>query len=445
MNNQLIKKIDQIICAGLKAVDPCRVVQNSLFICQNKLNISRKIYDLSDYQRVILIGFGKAAQGMALGVKLTLGKYLDEGIIITKFNNPLLEMKLSPEIITLVGNHPIPDIDSFESSKRIIEFIKGSYIDDLIICVVSGGGSSLFTQPVDGISFSEMQSISNLLINSGANIYEINAVRKQLDMVKGGGLARMVYPRKMISLILSDVVGDTLSTIASGPTIVDNTNDRKALEVIQRYDLIRKNNLRTLALIQKSASKDLGDSEKRADEMNQIIENFVVGNNALALQTAMLKARKIGFSGEVLSSQIQGDSRQIGRVFGQKIIGLKKQMKSGSKPICIIAGGETTIKVKGKGKGGRNLETALACAMEIKGIEGVYFAAIASDGEDGITDAAGAIVNGQTIDKAHKLGLDPKKFQERNDTYSFFTKVGGLVKTGSTGTNVNDIYLLIVL
>lgn len=444
INSQCLIAVKQIVSVGLNAVDPCKVIQDSLFIHQNKLSLGKNIYNLSDYQRVILIGFGKAAQGMALGVKLALGKYLDEGLIITKFKNPLLEMELCPEIITLVGNHPIPGKKSMESSKRIIDFLKDSCNEDLIICVISGGGSALFTQPIDGISFKEMQSISEKLITSGADINEINEVRKRIDMVKGGGLAKLVYPRRMISLILSDVVGDTLSTIASGPTVAHSIHDRKAWKIVQRYNLSRKINSHALSLIHTPASQDSDNSIKRADDINQVIENVVVGNNALALQKAMTQARKIGFSGEVLSSQILGDSRQIGRMFGERIIALKKQMKSDSKPICIIAGGETTIKVGGKGKGGRNLEIALACALEIEGIEDVCFVTLATDGEDGMTDAAGAIVNGQTIKKARRLGLDPINFQKRNDTYNFFTKVGGLVKTGSTGTNVNDIYLLMI-
>jgi len=437
-----LMQINKILNTGLLAVDPCEAVLRSIQVFQDSINIHGEIIKFSDYERVILVGFGKASQRMALGVKMALGKLLTKGIIITKINNSFFENELAPEIVTLIGDHPLPGINSIESTNQIIKFIKGLNNNDLVICVISGGGSSLFTQPEKGISLNEMRLISEKLILSGADISEINAVRRQIDMMKGGGLARLVYPTRMISLILSDVIGDSLSTIASGPTILLNGTKINAWEIIDKYHLDEKVSRHIKELVE--TNKWMDSSRGGVDNIYQNVTNIIIGNNAQMLNEVMINARRLGFVGEVISSQIQGDSRQIGQMLGQRIRELKRTKPSDSKPICLVAGGETTIFVKGKGKGGRNLETAFACAKEIDGIDDVCFVALATDGEDGSTDSAGAIVTGYTMSRARNLNNDSVLFQERNDSYHFFDQVGGLVKTGSTGTNVNDVYLLIV-
>jgi len=301
---------------------------------------------------------------------------------------------------------------------------------------------SILFLPGMGISLNEMQSISEKLILSGADISEINAVRRQIDRMKGGGLARLVYPIRIVSLILSDVIGDSLSTIASGPTILPNGMKINAWEVIDKYHLDEKVSHRIKEIIENDKWKD--NSEGGDDKIYQNVTNIIIANNTQMLTEVMMNARRLGFVGEVISSQIQGDSRQIGQMLGERMRELKRTKPPDSKPICLVAGGETTIFVKGKGKGGRNLETAFACAKEIDGIEDVCFVALATDGEDGSTNSAGAIVTGHTMSRARDLKLVPALFQERNDTYHFFDQVGGLIKTGSTGKNVNDVYLLIV-
>jgi len=440
ISKNLTRKVTRIISAGLNAVNPKKIIADSIKLHKESLIIRGETITLKEYHRIILIGFGKASQSMALGVKEILGKRLTYGIIISKSNELTLEKQLLPEIITLIGDHPIPGKNSLISSNVLLQSVKELNSDDLVICVISGGGSALFTRINDGINFTDFQVLSKKLILSGADISEINAVRSKIDTIKGGGLARLLSPARIISLILSDVVGDSVSCIASGPTSI-NPISTKAIEVIRNHRLVSQINPNIIKEMNKK--QEFSQVSEYKYKGGNSVSNFIIGNNAMMLNEALKEVRKQGFNGEIISSRIQGDCQQIGRMFGEIIHRQVEKRNYHFKPTCLVAGGETTVVVKGKGKGGRNLETALACALAVNGLKNVLFVALASDGEDGSSEMAGALITGETIPRASKLGIDPSLLIENNDSLQFFKKVGGLIHTGPTNTNANDIYLMI--
>jgi glycerate 2-kinase len=427
------KRLADMFYASLQAVDPYK----STSLYTDKI---RSIFQSGQYKRLMVIGFGKASCPMAKSIEDQLFDLTDSGIVITKYGH--CQPPYKPKKIRIFeAGHPVPDENGLIATEAIINLLKGVDKNILLICLISGGGSALFVSPYEGITLNEKQKVTELLLKAGANISELNTVRKHISKVKGGRLAETAYPAKIISLILSDVIGDKLDVIASGPTAPDKMKYNEALKVIEKYELIALTPKSVLETLHKGAKGIIPETPKEGDKAFRNVENIIIGSNRKALEAAKTTAEKLGFHAEILSSEISGEAREVGRRLAKKAIEAKGK---GQKAKCLISGGETTVTVKGSGLGGRNIELALSFAMEIEGIDGITLLSAGTDGTDGPTDAAGAIVDGETIKKAKAAGLNPEEYLKNNDSYNFFKKIDSLFVTGPTGTNVMDIQIMVV-
>jgi hydroxypyruvate reductase len=336
------------------------------------------------------------------------------------------------------GGHPVPDARSLEAGERVLKFVSSLKKEDILVCLISGGGSALVTAP--RVPLEDLQTLTSLLLASGARIDEINTLRRQLDRIKGGGLARATKAR-VISLILSDVIGDPLEAIASGPTVPDPTTAEDAVRILKKYELEKQvpDSIHGILLRAPSSAPVLQRLPAEDGGGSISVRNTIIGDNKLAAQAALEQAKRQGFHGEILTNELQGEAREVGRELAHR---LRVESSQSSRPFCLIAGGETTVTVRGAGKGGRNQELALAVVPDLGGLENVLLIALATDGDDGPTDAAGAVVTGESAERAKSLGLDVANHLARNDAYPFFEALGDLLKTGPTGTNVNDLIFL---
>jgi hydroxypyruvate reductase len=408
-------RLMRILAAAVDAVDPFQAVQKHLPPIDG---------------RVFGLGIGKAAVPMmdALAGRLPLAA----GLAVTKYASRLRRSAYT----VLEGGHPVPDVRSLEAGKRVLEFVSSLEEDDTLVCLISGGGSALVTAPY--VPLEDLQTLTSLLLSSGAPIDEINVLRRQLDRVKGGGLARATRG-KIVSLILSDVIGTPLEAIASGPTAPDPTTRKDALSILRKYDLDKRVPDSILAFLEDDSP--VSSDEEHASGFRNV-QNVIVGDNRLAARAALEQAEREWFRAEILTNELQGEAREVGRELAHR---LHAASQTQVHPFCWIAGGETTVTLQGNGKGGRNQELALAAVDELAGLQGVMLIALATDGDDGPTDAAGAVVTGESARRAEALGLDPADALARNDAYPFFDALGDLLKTGPTGTNVNDLVFLCAL
>jgi hydroxypyruvate reductase/glycerate 2-kinase len=329
------------------------------------------------------------------------------------------------------------------ATKHVIDMLKNGDDQTIVLCLISGGGSALLVAPCNGITLSEKQRVTELLLKAGTNINELNTVRKHISAIKGGRLAEIAYPSKVISLILSDVIGDPLDVIASGPTSPDETTYGDAIHVIEKYGLRDNIPDHILHILMKGSEGNVPETPKRGYPVFERVENIIIGSNKIATGAAAKKAMELRFDTTILTSELQGEAREVAKWLAGKAMEIREQRAEGRK-ICLISGGETTVTVNGSGIGGRNMELALAFAIEIAGTDGITLLSAGTDGTDGPTDAAGAIVNGQTIKKAKTKSLDPLVYLEHNDSYVFFKNTGELFVTGSTGTNVMDIQIVLI-
>jgi glycerate 2-kinase len=434
-----------IFLKAIEAVDPFKRLKDWVRIEKDRLLIrkeedSEKVFNVNAFKRIFLIGTGKASTSMAQAIEEIFGDRITKGVITTKYGH-FLHLKKT-EIIE--AGHPIPDQKGIEGTKKIQSLLKESGSEDLVIFLLSGGGSALLPLPVDGITLEEKQKVTQLLLNCGADIKEINTIRKHISRIKGGWLAKWAYPSTIIGFILSDVVGDPLDVIASGPTVPDTSTFEEAWEILKKYDLIEKiaPSIRRHLLLGKEGK--IEETPKPGDVTFEKVHHILVGSNILALRAAEREASSYGFHTLILSSSIVGETREAAR-FHSAIA--KEVISSGnpiSRPACIISGGETTVTIKGHGLGGRNQEFALAGALEISEIEKVVLLSGGTDGTDGPTDASGAIADHTTITRARSMGLDAKAYLDNNDAYPFFKKLGDLLITGPTHTNVMDVRILLV-
>lgn len=415
-------RIERILSAALKAVDPAEAVRRYL------PNVSGNVYGL---------GIGKASIPMLTALAEAIP--LSGALAISKHASSL-NSNLFPVIL---GGHPVPNFDSLRAGERALEFVSALHEDDTLICLISGGGSALMTAPHESISLEDMQTLTSLLLSCGARIDEINILRRQLDRVKGGGLTH-VTKAKVISLILSDVIGNPLEAIASGPTVPDPTTGEDALAILEKYFPTSVTETQKHRESLSSVTQYLRGSRglEPAGYDHSRIQNIIIGDNKLAAQAAMERAFYEGFDAEILANELQGEACETGEMLAQM---LRDEVKKGKRPFCLIAGGETTVTIKGDGKGGRNQELALAAVDELRDLENAMLISLATDGEDGPTDAAGAVVTGESARRAESLGLDAAGYLSRNDAYHFFHALDDLIKTGPTGTNVNDLVFLFVL
>jgi len=434
------RQVVQVLQAALAAVDPAEAVRRYLRCQEGVLEVAGQRYPLEGYKHIYVVGAGKAGAPMAQAVEEVLGERITAGQVNVKYGYTLPTRFISLQ----EAGHPIPDEAGVAGSRRIAQLLEQAGAEDLVICLISGGGSALMTLPVEGISLEEMKILTDALLRVGATINEINAIRKHLDALKGGKLARLAYPAHVVSLILSDVVGNPLDVIASGPTVPDRSTFREAYGLLERYDLLEKVPSSIVEYLRRGAHGEIPDTPKEGDPIFAHTQNVIVASNDIAAEAALQEARERGFHALLLSTYVEGEAREVGKV----LAALAKEEATFSRPVpkpaCLVLGGETTVTVKGKGKGGRNQEMALSAAISIEGFEDVMIVCLATDGTDGPTDASGALADGKTVPRARERGLDPWMYLENNDSYSFFATLQDLLMTGPTNTNVNDLAFVFV-
>jgi len=428
----------------LNSIDPRRIIRSKVVLTKDQLSIDGNIFDLNTFKRIFVIGGGKASGSMAEGLEEVLGDRIEEGLVIVPRGT---ENRHRTSRIKVQGaSHPVPDEDSVKAAEKLMELANKAEEDDLVLCLFSGGGSSLMALPREGVSLSDEQKVTELLLKSGAAINEINAVRKHLSCFKGGQLAKKLYPATVVSLLLSDVVADPLDVIASGPTAPDSTTFEDAISVLKRYRLWERTPETIRRVLYVGAEGSIPETPKGGDPAFQRVHNIVVGNNRLACSASVKELQRKGLKTSFLTSFIEGEAREVGLMLGALAQEVAASGNPLQPPVGVVVGGETTVTVTGGGRGGRNQEIALGAALKIGGLDDVVIASISTDGVDGTTEAAGAMVDGRTIQRSKGLGLDAREYLKNNDSHTFFSKLGDcLIYTGPTGTNVNDLTLLIAL
>jgi len=429
-----------IFQAALKAVDPVEAILRRVRLEAETLVVGERKFELKSFDRILVVGAGKAGAPMARALEDILGDRIVDGVIVVKEGHglPLQRVKIHE------AGHPVPDERGIRGAESILSLVKAAGERDLVLCLLSGGGSALLVAPAEGISLENKQEVTRLLLACGADIHEINTVRKHLSRAKGGELARWAHPATVVSLILSDVIGDDLNAIASGPTVPDPGTFVDTEGVLKKYDIWGRVPKSVRGRIQKGLEGNIADTPKSGDAVFQRCYSELVGTNIQALKAAGGAAQKLGYHPLILSSTVAGEAREVAKVLTAIAREVRSSANPAPPPACILAGGETTVTLQGDGKGGRNQEFALAAAMLLDGIENVVLLSGGTDGTDGPTDAAGAIADGHTVSRARAKSLDPLDYLRRNDSYHFFQALGDLVITGPTRTNVMDVYMVLV-
>ena len=430
----------KIFMAGVERVEPARAVKSFVHLEDHTLTVNMREYDLNQIENIYTVGAGKAAAPMALAVEQILGNRLNEGLINTKYGHglPLNRIKLKE------AGHPLPDEAGMRGAGAILSLIEKAKEEDLIICLISGGGSALLPLPVEGISLEEKQETTSLLLGCGATIQEINAIRKHISRIKGGRLAEASWPARLVTLILSDVVSDPLDVIASGPTVPDESTFEDCLAIVKKYKLKSKVSPSIRNYLHEGAGGRKEDTPKPGNVCFTRTQNVIIGSNIQAIMASDSEARQLGYHPLILSSLIEGETRQVAKVHAAIV---KEVIRTGNpitRPACLISGGETTVTLRGEGKGGRNQEFVLAAALEMKDLKMTVILSGGTDGTDGPTDAAGALADGNTVRRSLMKGMDPAAYLDRNDSYNFFFKLGDLLITGPTRTNVMDLRIIIL-
>ncbi|MCM0080923.1 glycerate kinase [Geomonas sp. Red32] len=426
--------IDNLFCAALAAVDP-------LTALPSHLREVAELYLSGPFDRLLVAGFGKAGVPMALAAEECLGEMIGSGLVIVPHSSNLSPQPHRIELAT--GGHPHPNAEGVAATSRLMEMVRGADDRTLLLVLISGGGSALCSAPAEGITLEEKQAACRLLMEAGADIRELNTVRKHLSRVKGGQLAALAMPARTVALTISDVPGDLPEIIASGPVAPDPSTFGDALAVFERLgiaDRVPKAVLRRLRL---GAAGEVPETPKPGSALFDSVTTVIAASNGCARAAAAHAALQRGIRARVLEEPVCGEAKVAGRRLAELALAERKKLSSGER-CCIVSGGETTVQVKGNGKGGRNQEVAVAFALGIEGVDGVTFLSAGTDGIDGPTDAAGAIVDGSTAAKAKGAGFDPLASLEENDTYRLLESCGALLKTGPTGTNVMDLQIVLL-
>lgn len=426
----------------MQAADPTLAVARQLTLTGQTLTAGDRTYDLSTVEKIFLVGAGKAGAPMALTAAAVLADRLTTGLVIVKDGYELRDAPVPAQLKIVAAGHPLPDQRGVNATRELLSLLASTGPNDLILCLLSGGASALLTAPAAGVALTDLQHLTSLLLRSGAEIGEINTLRKHLDTVKGGGLLRAAAPARAISLILSDVIGDPLDIIASGPSAADASTFAQALDILQKYELTARAAPSILTYLEQGAAGIVPETLKPGDPLMNQVQNLVIGSNRQAARAAAQMASSLGFNTRLLSTSLQGEARLVGGILAQAARDLAGNASPLPRPACLIAGGETTVTVRGDGQGGRNQELALAAVETMNGMADTLLITMATDGGDGPTDAAGALVSGGTLARARALNLDPAETLARNDAYSFFDALGDLLKPGPTFTNVNDLVFL---
>ena len=440
MTENLRQQAQEIFHAALRSVNPEEAILNHVTVTEGALTVGERAFPLKDYNRIFVVGAGKADAPMAQALERLLGQHITDGIIVVKDGHglPLTRIRIHE------ASHPVPDERGAGGTEEILSMVSDAGEQDLIICLISGGGSALLTAPAGDISLKDKREVTQLLLDCGATIHEINTIRKHLSRVKGGGLARVAHPATVVSLILSDVIGDDLDVIASGPTVPDSSTFQQAKQILRTYDIWDRIPISVQKHIEKGAKGEVEATPKPGDTSFQGDSWELVGTNLQALTAARKEAERLGYHTIILSGMIEGETLEVAKVHAAIA---KEAASSGnplSPPLCVLSGGETTVTIKGKGKGGRNQEFVLASALAIDGEKQMVVLSGGTDGTDGPTDAAGAIADGETVVRARGKGLDPRDYLNRNDSYTFFEALDDLLMTGPTRTNVMDVRIMLI-
>jgi glycerate 2-kinase len=431
----------EILEACLKAADPESAVKRIVRIDGHKIVIGGRIGPaIDDFDRIIVVGAGKGSAAMGKAVEDVFGDLIHEGVICVKYDHglPLKRIRV------LVGRHPLPDGNGRRAAQEISQLVQSAGERDLVISCISGGGSALLPSPAPPITLEEKQLITDRLLAVGADIHEINAVRKHISLTKGGNLMRRAYPAFVLNLMLSDVIGDDPGTIASGPFAPDGSTFSDALSVLDRYGLTETAPIAVVHRLRAGSEGSVPENPKASDPIFKRVENVLVGTNIISLEAGERKAREMGYNALILSSTIEGDTTQAALFHASVAAEIRDTGHPVSPPACVLTGGETTVVIRGTGLGGRNQEFALSLVEKASQIPGCLFLSVGTDGTDGPTDAAGAITDTTTSERARSLGMDPKTYLEDNDSYHFFERLDDLAVTGPTRTNVMDVRIVLV-
>ena len=429
-----------IFNSGIKAVDPVNAVKRYLTRQDDRLEIQGQTYDLSKYENIYVVGMGKASAAMAQAVEELIGDRLKAGVLNVKYDHtvPLKIVRVNE------AGHPVPDEAGLSGTRQIIDMLRQTGEKDLVFCLISGGGSALLPCPVEGVTLEDKQLVTKALLECGATIHEINALRKHISQVKGGRLATLAYPSTMISFILSDVIGDDMDSIASGPTVPDTSTFSDSLYILEKYKIKHKVPSAVIQFLEKGVRGDVEETPTAHDPVFRQVQNVIIGSNIQAVTASRQMAEELGYNTLLLSTFIEGETKDVAKVHAAIAREIINSGNPVERPACVISGGETTVTIRGEGLGGRNQEFALAAGIDINGLKEVIILSGGTDGTDGPTDAAGAIADGTTIERARKLGLDAELYISENNSYHFFKQLGDLIITGPTFTNIMDLRLIIV-
>ncbi|MGA2198422.1 MAG: glycerate kinase [Nitrososphaerales archaeon] len=426
--------------AALDAVEPRRLIASKLRVVGGQLVVGGERYDLGKFRRILVIGGGKAGGPMSRALEAVLGDRITAGIV----NVPDSQTggKGRAGRIRLYGaTHPLPSRAGLKGVEQMLDLVGTPTKDDLVICLISGGGSSLLPMPRDGVSLADKMDVTRSLLWAGATIQELNIVRKHLSSLKGGWLAERLHPSVVVSLVISDVVGNRLDSIASGPLYPDSTTFNDAVQVLKKHNLWDRVPGSVATLLGKGAEGKVPETPKPGSRCFEKVSNVIIGSNDDASRAAVRYLRSRGQRPTLLTTSLEGEARFAGMFLGSVML----YASTRPRPSSYVVGGETTVTVRGEGRGGRNQEFALGAAMKTDGNHGVAMVALGTDGLDGSTSAAGAIIDGCTIRRGRALGLSPEDVLLHNDTFRFFDGLGDLVMTGPTGTNVNDVAVAAVV
>lgn len=439
VRKDLLNVLDEVI----EEINPEKIIQNSISLRGSKLKIENKSFNLEKYKNIYVVGAGKATYYMAYALEKILGKKISKGLV----NIPEVLGKKLEFIDVNIASHPIPNQAGMHGSEKILKILNNANKDDLIIALISGGGSALLPLPFDGISLGDLKKVSELLVQSNAPIEQINIVRKHVSRIKGGRMSQLAYPATILSLYISDVVGDKLDTIASGPTVPDSSTFKDAINVLNKYSIWSKSPKSIKNHLEAGLRQKKLETPKENDKVfrtNKVF-NYIVGSNKKALDIAHKKILKLGYNCHVLTSFLEGEVHDVAKVLLSVALEVKKYGKPVKKPAFIIAGGETTLDLKGDGYGGRNEELVMAGVESLE--EGITLVSFATDGVDGQTPkpVAGAIADFSTQERSNKKNIDINKYLKNNDSYKYFKKLDELIKTGYTGINVGDIVMLVIV
>ncbi|HEY3079541.1 MAG TPA: glycerate kinase [Chloroflexota bacterium] len=430
-----------LIHAALEAVEPAAAVRRHVRREGQILFVGEKTFDLSEVEHIYVVGAGKASAPMAVAIEEILGDRITDGVVNVKYGHtaPTTRIRINQ------AGHPIPDDKSVQGAREILDLAGRAGPRDLVICLISGGASALMVAPVDGVTLADKRRLTDALLRSGATINEMNAVRKHLSLVKGGNLVRAAQPAEVVSLVMSDVVGSPLDTIGSGPTVPDTSTYAEALAAFETHAIEDRVPPAIRDILTRGAAGELPETPKPGDPLFARTHNLVVASNEIAARALMRRAVARGLNSLVLSTFIEGEAREVGIVLAAIAREIATTGQPLARPACLVTSGETTVTVRGRGRGGRAQELALAAVPRIAGLRDTLVVGFSTDGVDGPTDAAGAIAHGVSAQRARQLGLDPAHYLADNDSFHFFEQLGDLIVTGPTNTNVADMMFVLVL